>query len=232
MKKVLYIILAFALFIPLAALTGCPSPPSTSPTSPTSPTPSTPSTPPAPPAAEKPVIYLYPAEPTSIKVELLFDGVLDFTYPAYGNGWSVLAYPDGTLVDCSDGKEYSYLFWEGHCETDYDLSKGFVVRGEDTVAFLQDTLSFMGLTSREYNEFIVYWAPRMQDSAYNLIAFQGAAYNDTAQLLINPEPDSILRIFMAFKSLDWPIEIEEQILEPFERTGFVVIEWGGCEVFR
>jgi len=176
---------------------------------------------------EKPVIYLYPMEPTDVTVFLQYDGVLTFTYPEYNSGWSVTAYPDGTLINNNDGKEYSYLFWEGYSKADYDFSRGFVVKGEDSIGFLQEKLSYMGLLPREYNEFITYWGPKMQDNAYNLITFQGEAYTDTAKLIITPAPDSILRIFMAFKPLDEPVEIEEQVLAAFDRNGFTVIEWGG-----
>ena len=34
---------------------------------------------------------------------------------------------------------------------------------------------------------------------------------------------------MAFKPLNKSIEIEEQILYPFERTVFTVVEWGGSK---
>ena len=179
-------------------------------------------------APAKPVIYLYPEEPTDVSVILNYDGILEYTYPVYNGGWNVTAYPDGTLINHSDGREYSYLFWEGCGEADYDLSKGFVIKGADTVAFLQEKLSYMGLLPKEYNEFIVYWAPRMQNNAYNFITFQGKAYTDTAELIITPEPDSILRVYMTFTPLDEPFEIEEQILNSFVRKRFTVIEWGGC----
>jgi len=182
---------------------------------------------PTPVAPAKPVIYLYPDEPMDIKVSLDYDGVLDCTYPAYNNGWEVKAFPDGTIIDHFDNREYSYLFWEGHGNANYDFTGGFVVKSEDTVSFLQEKLSYMGLTPREYNEFIVYWLPQLQINKYNLITFQGSAYTDTAKLAIAPEPDSMLRVFMAYKPLEQPIEIEEQILQPFERNGFCVIEWGG-----
>ncbi|MCL1853818.1 MAG: hypothetical protein FWF88_12490 [Peptococcaceae bacterium] len=180
------------------------------------------------PAPEKPVIYLYPPEPTEVTVRLEYNGVLDYTYPAYDNGWSVTAHPNGVLTNHHDGMEYSYLFWEGHGQAHYDFSKGFVVKGEDTAVFLQEKLSYMGLLPREYNEFIVYWLPRMQNNAYNLIAFQDRAYTDTAQLIVTPAPDSMLRVFMACKPLDEPLEVEEQTLAPFTRSGFTVVEWGGC----
>ena len=86
----------------------------------------------------------------------------------------------------------------------------------------------MGLTPIEYNEFIVYWLPRMQNNAYNLITFQGEAYTEKAELRVSPAPDSMLRVFMVFTPLDEPVEIEEQALRPFAREGFTVIEWGGC----
>ena len=123
----------------------------------------------------KPVIYLYPEEVTEVLAQLDYNGELAVTYPAYEDGWAVTAHPDGTLVD-AEGKEYSYLFWEGSSDTEYDFSEGFCVAGKDTAAFLQGTLAEIGLTPREYNEFIVYWLPRMQGNAYNLISFQSDRY--------------------------------------------------------
>lgn len=177
----------------------------------------------------KPVIYLYPEQETEVSVQLDYDGELTCTYPAYEDGWSVTAQPDGTLTD-EAGKQYSYLFWEGETDIEYDMSRGFVVKGSDTAEFLQEKLSYLGLTPREYNEFIVYWLPKMQDHPYNLIAFQQEAYTDSAALTISPQPDSILRVFMAYQPLEQPVEIEEQVLAPFAREGFAVVEWGGTEI--
>lgn len=177
----------------------------------------------------KPVIYLYPEQEIEVSVQLDYDGELTCTYPAYEDGWSVTAQPDGTLTD-EAGKQYSYLFWEGETDIEYDMSRGFVVKGSDTAEFLQEKLSYLGLTPREYNEFIVYWLPKMQDHPYNLIAFQQEAYTDSAALTISPQPDSILRVFMAYQPLEQPVEIEEQALAPFAREGFAVVEWGGTEI--
>lgn len=178
----------------------------------------------------KPVIYLYPEETTNINVKLSFDGELKYTYPKYPeNGWNVTASPDSVLHDAS-GREYSYLFWEGTSNTNWDMSKGFVVKGSDTVAFLQEKLEYLGLTPKEYNDFIVFWLPKMQDNEYNLISFQTDLYEKSAKLEITPEPDSIQRVFMAFKPLDKYEEIPEQKLEPFTRHGYSVIEWGGTEI--
>lgn len=88
------------------------------------------------------------------------------------------------------------------------------------------------LTPREYNEFIVYWLPKMQGNPYNLISFQSERYTDGAKLTIDPKPDSELRVFMAWKPLNRAQPIEPQTFPSFERDGFTVVEWGGCEVTK
>ena len=177
----------------------------------------------------KPVLYLYPEAETEVTVRLEYKGRLTCTYPAPDpdGAWHVTARPDGTLTD-KQGREYSYLFWEGASdETHPDFSRGFVVKGSDTAAFLREKLAYMGLTPREYNEFIVYWLPRMQDNPWNLIAFQGKNYTDSAPLTVTPRPDSVLRVFMAYRPLNAPVSIPPQELTPFVRKGFTLVEWGG-----
>lgn len=178
----------------------------------------------------KPVIYLYPTEEETINVKLNYDGELTSTYPTYNNGWTVDAKPDGTLTNLEDNKEYSYLFWEGNPNVDLNISEGFVVKDEDTKDFLQEKLEYLGLTPKEYNEFIVYWLPILQQNKYNLISFAGEEYTNYAKLEIIPKPDSILRVMMIYKPLKKPIEIKKQELKQFERIGFSVVEWGGRQV--
>ena len=178
----------------------------------------------------KPVIYLYPEQETEVTVELDHDGPLTATYPAYEDGWSVLAAPDGTLTDPETGRTYYCLFWEGLTETEYDFSEGFCVAGSETAAFLEQALAELGLTEREANEFLIYWLPQMEDNAYKLMAFQTEAYTDHARLTITPEPDSLLRVFLAWKPVEDLVALPPQTLEPFQREGFTVVEWGGCKV--
>ena len=177
----------------------------------------------------KPVIYLYPKEEMEVTVRLELDGNLTCTYPAYDEGWTVTARPDGTLTD-ECGQTYNYLYWEGLSDTEFDFSRGFCVPGGDTAVFLEDALARLGLTRREANEFIVYWLPRMEQNPYNLISFQTDAYTGHAVLTVTPEPDSLLRIFMAWKPLEAPVDLPAQDLPVFSRNGFTVAEWGGTEV--
>jgi hypothetical protein len=174
----------------------------------------------------KPVIYLYPETETEVSVDLQLTGDFTFTYPQYNNGWKVTARPDGTIL--SNGKEYSYLFWEGIFEDfPVDFKEGFVVKGSESAEFLQQVLSKMGLTPKEYNEFIVYWAPKMQENEYNKVYFAKEEYEEAAKLTISPTPDSILRVFMVYEKAEEGTVLPPQKIEPFERKGFTVVEWGG-----
>jgi hypothetical protein len=180
---------------------------------------------------EKPVIYLYPEEETVISVKLDYKGDLTCTYPHYqgGKGWENLTVsPDGTIR--KDGKEFYCLYWEGRGMADYDFSKGFCVKGEDSAVFLEAVLPQMGLNAREANEFIIYWLPRLEQNSYNVISFQQEAYTETAPLEVSPTPDSMLRVFMAFYGCNSYVEMVPQEFEAFQRVGFTVVEWGGAEV--
>ena len=180
------------------------------------------------PVTAKPVIYLYPEQPTDVMVTLGYPKeALTYTYPAYEGGWRMRAEPDGRLVNLKDGTTHYYLFWEGDKKVDWDLSEGFVIKGSETEAFLRDKLSFMGLTPREYNDFITYWVPEMCRNPYNLISFSTGQYEALAPLTISPAPDSLLRVHMVYKRLAQPVKVLPQTLVPWQRTGFAAVEWGG-----
>lgn len=178
---------------------------------------------------DKPVIYLYPESSQEVTVTIDIDGALTCTYPMYENGWKVVAEPDGTLTD-TQGQVYNYLYWEGKTNVEWDMSSGFCVRGEDTAKFLEQALEQLGLNRREANEFIVYWLPMMEQNPYNVISFQTDVYAKAAELEINPAPDTLIRVFMAWQGVDSPVELPEQKLSAPTRQGFTVVEWGGTEI--
>lgn len=180
-------------------------------------------------ACYKPVIYLYPEKETEVSVSLTLEGELTCTYPAYKDGWRVTASPDGTLTDAA-GQTYNYLYWEGDTTVQFDRSKGFCVKGEDTAAFLEAALAELGLTRREANEFIVFWLPMMQNNPYNVISFATDDYTDAAKLEITPAPDTLIRVFMVWQASDSYVALVAPELTSPERQGFTVVEWGGTEI--
>ncbi|MCR5086940.1 MAG: hypothetical protein K6B39_06065 [Lachnospiraceae bacterium] len=70
----------------------------------------------------------------------------------------------------------------------------------------------------------------MEGNEYNVISFQTDAYTENAKLIIDPQPDTLIRVFMAWYGSGKPVEIPEQSLAAPERTGFTVVEWGGSEI--
>ncbi len=178
---------------------------------------------------EKPVIYLYPTQKQTIEVQLNYNGALTHTYPKYPtHGWQVIAEPNGTLWD-KNGMEYYALFWEGKPHKQIIPKDGFVIAGKETAAFLEEKLAYLGLNRKEANEFIMYWLPRMEENNYNFIHFSGKQYEEQAALIINPKPETIIRVMMLTQALEYKINIPLQDLNSLKnkRKGYTVVEWGG-----
>ncbi len=177
--------------------------------------------------AGKPVIYLYPQKETNVNVEVYFNGDFTFTYPEYNHGWTVTAKPDGTLV--SDITEYPYLFWEGKVMNYMPkFDEGFLVSRKETVSFLEEKLEILGLNEKERADFITYWAPQLIKNNFNIIKFDTKEYASKVSLNIEPQPDSVIRVFMVYKVADETESIKKQELDRVERKGFVAVEWGGA----
>ncbi len=181
---------------------------------------------------EKPILYLYPTEETEISVKLGYEDLITVSYPKYEGEWKVLARPDGSLTDLRTGRDLYALYYESESPIDYQIEKdGFVVRGEDSIEFLEEKLAILGLTDREAEEFIVYWLPKLEANPYNYIRFATAEeIESTMPLDIQPAPDNTIRILMGYQGLEQPITVEEQKLETPEREGFTAVEWGGFEI--
>ena len=180
----------------------------------------------------KPIIYLYPTKTTEVTVSLGNPQNLTHTYPKYTDSWTVTAEPNGDLFDKETNRSYYALYWEGLNTIQPNMNEGFVVEGKNTIPFLQEKLSELGLTKREANEFIIYWLPKMENAPYNFVRFQTMQeQNQNMPLAISPKPDTLIRVMMEFKNLSSPIEVKEQILPPTpNRKGFVAVEWGGTDV--
>jgi hypothetical protein len=183
---------------------------------------------------KKPIIYLYPTAKTDITLELDFKGKLHTTFPEYTDKWDVTAYPDGRIFDKKTKRFYASLFWDGEfnfSQEHYSYKDGFVVAKKDLTSFLIEKLEFMGLNNSETNEFVQYWLPILEKNETNCIHFLvNADYNVISRNIIEPKPETELRIFMEFYAVDKTLKIPEQNLRKTERRGFTLVEWGGSDV--
>ena len=177
---------------------------------------------------KKPVIYLYPEKPMEISVQLNFKNH-KFTaiYPKFSenNTWKVHANPNGDII--INNKTYPYLFWEAESYLCDEMKEGFIVKNDDAEKFLEEKLKLLGLNDKESTDFITFWLPVLLKNKVSLCTFQTKKFFENIALNITPKPDSMIRVFLSIKKLDKPVNIKEQKLEPNERKGFTVVEWGG-----
>ena len=176
---------------------------------------------------EKPVLYLYPTEATSVKVSFENPELLTTTYPKYDKSWDVLVNDKGEIFD-KNNKWYYALYWEEDTDHFVDFSEGFYVEKEDAIEFLEEKLAIIGLNDKEANEFIMYWLPVLEKNGKNLVYFELTEEKQMHnKLIIEPKPDSLLRVSMHVKKVSKKPNIKKQELETFERIGFTAVEWGG-----
>lgn len=175
----------------------------------------------------KPVIYLYPEQTQQVRVLPQPEGGVTVSEPALGDGWTVTAHPDGTLVN-SDGTTWSYLFWEGFANL-LAPREGFVVAKADLNAFFDEKLSYLGLNTKEIADFKEFWLAQMSAEGYYTIHFVDQAQLDAkAPLAVTPAPDTSIRVFFDYEFSTTPATVTEQQLQPGQaRNGFTLIEWGG-----
>lgn len=173
----------------------------------------------------KPVIYLYPTEPTNISVKV--GAEITKSEPAYNDGWNVFAQPNGKLS--ISGVMYPNLFWEGIGNGSYPaIDSGFVVKSSEIEATLASHLTLLGLNTQEKADFMEYWLPKMPKTAYTRLTWLGTRDMDRlAPLTVTPAPDTKIRIFLDFQGLDKMIDLKPQRLSAPARSGYTLVEWGG-----
>ncbi|MBI5123052.1 hypothetical protein HZA75_04305 [Candidatus Roizmanbacteria bacterium] len=207
----------------------------------------------------KPVIYLYPKQPTKISVK--FQSPIQFTtdIPKYADFWQVMAYSNGSLVnlkpeltDCSQintlnkGREYAqeacqkntypYLYWAGNINSENypTINDGWVVDKNNLSAFFKSKLTEVGLNDNETNDFMDYWLPEMtaKNTPYYRISFlQTNDLNSLFPMTVSPTPDTTFRLFLDYSPLvDKPQNLlVPQTLNKLARKGFTLVEWGGLK---
>ena len=190
---------------------------------------------------DKPVIYVYSEEPITLTLKPEFKGDIDFTYPALNESWNIKTNIDGSIVDLNTGQNYPYLFWEGQTSdlsynTNSQERKGFLIKTDSTIEFLERTLSSLSLSSREQADFITFWGPQLQQKEYAFVEFlidedyEAAVSTNHCSI----QPDVSRRVFMLYTGLESDLNLgfdfTNQSFSSIKREGLVLIEWGGSEI--
>ena len=175
----------------------------------------------------KPILYLYPKKTTKVEITFEHPEYLETTYPKFTGKWEVTAHKNGDLYDNKDNYYYG-LYWDEKRIHEVDFSEGYYVEKNDAIEFLEKKLSYIGLSPREKNEFIMYWLPILEKNEKSLVYFELTDERESySKINITPKPDSLLRLVIHIKKVNEKIDIKKQNLTKFQRKGFVAVEWGG-----
>ncbi len=176
-----------------------------------------------PPGVRKPAVYLYPIEKSNIKVSVELNGFITQSEPTYLTGWNVIAEPSGLI----DGK-FDYLFYEAQLKELNLPEEGWVVKYDNLNTWFDTQLILLGLNENEKNQFKEYWLNELPKSKYYEVRlFEDSFLKENMNLIISPQPDTVIRLNFYFKPLNKEINIQEPVIITPERIGFTVVEWGG-----
>jgi hypothetical protein len=172
---------------------------------------------------KKPAVYLYPLEDSQISVKLDINGMIIKDVPEYNGGWDVFVTKESLIEN-----QYDYLFYEAKLNKVDIPSEGWVVPYIQLNNWFEINLKKLGLNEKEKDQFKDYWLKEFPESNYYEIKILSEEFLDkNMDLIIEPKPDTEIRINFLFKPIEESYEIKNpQIITP-TRRGFTVVEWGG-----
>jgi hypothetical protein len=145
--------------------------------------------------AGAPYIYLYPEEAREVSVKLIPEegAWLIHSDPPYEDGWTVWAEPGGKLDD-----EYDFLFYSARVLWEFQTERGWAVEAKDIFSWFENTLSTLGFSEDETDDFMDYWTKHLPYSPCYLVYPQdNESVERQVRLIVDPEPDSVLRLWLA-----------------------------------
>jgi hypothetical protein len=187
----------------------------------------------------KPVIYLYPQNPTYVTVTLSIPGKITTSIPPFEGlntrekslgGWKdVLALPSGVLK--YKNNFYRELFYESSIKDVKAPDNGMFLASSNLEAELFLQTEKLGLNPLESKEFVAYWLPTLKSLNKKYIFFSILTQDEkerTDKVTISPRPDNFIEFIAYFKGVDEKFETQPFIYPTVPvRTGFTAVEWGG-----
>jgi PKD repeat protein len=172
----------------------------------------------------KPNIYLYPKENTNLCVSLDFPkgGTVVKSIPEYKNAWCVQVQTNGKIDN-----NYDYLFYESAQPNIWQHEKGWCIAQENLQQFFTNDMQKRGFAQNEIDDFITYWIPLLNQTAYYTIYPQEKQTIDQViSLEFSKQPDVIYRLFYVLEAATEQKLLAEPQSSHFERNGFTAVEWG------
>jgi hypothetical protein len=176
----------------------------------------------------KPNIYLYPDVESRITVSFDLPSLLTATVPAYGQPWQVLASPDGSLTDITDGATYDFLFYESLTDPAlFTYDSGWLVGADTREEQFRDILAAYGFNENESSDFVNFWTKKLTPGVDYIIYPQLTATIDRAMpIAVQPKPVNNFRLWFAFVPSHGQT-VTEPAVAVMDRDGYTLVEWGG-----
>lgn len=172
---------------------------------------------------KKPAVYLYPVEDSWIEVSLSINGRITKDIPEYKGGWHIFVTKEGLI-----NGNYDYLFYEAQLNKLSLPKEGWLVKYSDLEMWFDRKLPQLGLSEKEKRQFKEYWMSELpRANYYEIRLFDDNYLKENMDLIIVPEPDTVIRLDFYFRARQNPIYMQEPKIITPSRKGFTVVEWGG-----
>ena len=175
------------------------------------------------PVVKKPALYLYPQSTQKIDVSLHINGEMTASVPPYHQGWSVMVESNGTI-----DHRYDYLFYENTLSHIELPEEGWIKESSEMHTWFGFILPKLGLNAKEAEQFKAYWLDELdKNRLYEIKLLSASFLKKNMTLMINPKPDTLIRVIFSFRAIEEPYEIEAPKITTLKRMGFHALEWGG-----
>lgn len=174
--------------------------------------------------ADKPNLYLYPQEPTrmTVEVELKDKQTMVASDPAYGDGWSGTAWPNGTWTE--QGERFDFLFYEVSLSPRQhaNLPPGPTTCAAD-LGQLTDIVRAYGFNEREVVDFHEAWVEDLPHAEQYAVTPMRSV-DRMAQVRMDP-PLRLERVWFLVEPAE-TCDLGLLDIEPMDRSGAHAVEWG------
>lgn len=182
-----------------------------------------------------PAIWLYPEAETDVEVTLQFHGggFMYMSTPPYNDRWRIHVDPSMPFNKYSptyeDSSAYAFLDYDGFRAGSFQRNQGWCIAQRDLLSWQREVLPGFGFTEAEIDDANYGYGRLILDRQYpqRFLAVypqQQEIVDTSVSLQVQPEPDTMYRLWLYFVPVDEPISLLEPSIPSIQRTGFTVVE--------